>query len=390
MTYTIKDIKIFIPTYNRPGYLRESIKSLVNQSAGVPDITVYNNGVMQETSDVIKEFEQYGVKEVHSKGGLFDCMNSIEKDLDCPYVMIFHDDDILNCKYLEYALRALNKYENVAFITTKVKEFTNPETIDLSPATECHYFFSSQKQFSTYLYLYEYVAMQTAIYRTDLFKKYPRDMEKYGKFCDWPYLVTLSKYGNVVLFNDLNMFNVRRHPAQWTNDKKSSWTVKQLINWHDIFAKAMDINSDKNCVEHMIFYSKFHLFISGGYNGLVCEDFRKECPYDEMLNMAYKQINIDTKDSFYNKLYLIPGFQREMQNFYWRKDFSDKITEPHDIDVRKLMLEAIEDLQNQINYIFYKLDTKKRFIKQVFSLDNYGENYKLVRLFGMKIKFKKK
>ena len=100
MNYTLKDIKVFIPTYNRPKYLRQSIESLVNQSAGCPDITVYNNGTLQETSDVIKEFEQFGVKEVKSKGGLLECMNSVQEYIDTPYVMFFHDDDVLNCKYV--------------------------------------------------------------------------------------------------------------------------------------------------------------------------------------------------------------------------------------------------------------------------------------------------
>ena len=396
MTYTIKDIKVFIPTYNRPNYLRQSIESLVTQSAGCPDITVYNNGTLKETSNVIKEFEKYGVKEVKSQGGLLECMVSVQEYVDSPYVMFFHDDDILNCKYLEYALKALNTYENISFITTKYNNFTNFCDIDFSPAKEEHYFFTSKKQFATNMYLYEKIAMQTAIYKTELFKKIPRESDKYGKFFDWPYLVTFAGLGNSVLFSDERIFNVRLHKGQWTNDEKSSWTIEQLVNWHNQFAKAMDIYS-KESFEYYTFYSKFNYFISGGYNCLVCKKYQEECPLEDLLEYAHKEIGIDSQINIYDKRWIYLSLQNLAKEFNWRKDFGSEIIPERPITIEDIAFYKIQDLQNIVTLLLDKTsDIKKKpkyknIFQWIFSSKNAPDKiHKNITIFGIRINIKRK
>lgn len=306
--YSIEDIQVFIPTYNRPEFLRQSISSLVKQSAGVPKITVFNNGTLKETSDVIMEFSEYGVQELKSTGGLLECMNNLHSFLSSAYVMIFHDDDILNRKYFEYAISALNTYKDIAFITTCTKDFTNEDEIDLSDASDKHFFFTSQEQFACYMFLYERIAMQTAIYKADLFLEFKREDNIYGKFFDWPYLVTLSGYGNTVLFCDDRIFNVRRHDGQWTCDEKSSWTVPQITKWYDQFYKAMRA-FDVDSIGHMIFMAKFKTFFTGSYTGLVCQKIKDDMPFDSAIQKAINYIGIDTSDMYYDKIWVITTLQ---------------------------------------------------------------------------------
>lgn len=281
MTYTLDDIEVYIPTYNRPEFLKKSIQSLVNQTAGVPKITVFNNGNMVETSEVISSFKDYGVTEYKSQGGLIECINNVKNIVQSKYVMFFHDDDILNCKYLECALQALNKYENIAFITTKTKNFISENEIDYTPASDEHYLFESQIEFAKYMYINERIAMQTAIYKVDLLKQLPIESDKYGKFFDWPYLVTLSNYGNTVLFYDDKMFNVRIHENQWTNDKSDSWKVEHLLNWHKIFFHAVRGYSYSNVY---LLWEKTKMLFTAQYNVLVSEEDKLKYPLDELLS----------------------------------------------------------------------------------------------------------
>ncbi len=44
--------------------------------------------------------------------------------------MLFHDDDLLHPKYLEYALNLLNKYDDISVITTRYTEFWNDNLPD--------------------------------------------------------------------------------------------------------------------------------------------------------------------------------------------------------------------------------------------------------------------
>ena len=377
MTYSLDDIQVYIPTYNRPELLRESIKSLVSQSIGVPKITVINNGTLQETTDVINEFKDYGIIEYKSSGELFASMDKVAELVQSPYVMIFHDDDILNSEYLKYAIKALNTYDNIAFITTRTKDFTNQDDVDLSPASDEFYLFDSKKDFSQFMYLNELIAMQTAIYNVELFKKHSRDFDLYGKFCDWPYLVKLSGFGKVILFNDKKMFNVRIHPAQYTNDSASGLSLEQLINWHKQFYDSMEV-SDENLLSNYIFYSKFHILFEGAYNNLISAKAKSEISLEDAIEKAGNIIGFDSKDLIYNKSILIVPIQKylECKNYYKNfqrlaKDNSEKSPD----FVKFVLVKTIEyindvyinkkDTHKTINILGIKFKVKKSFLSKI-------------------------
>ena len=371
MTYTLNDIQVIMPTYHRPELLREAIKSLINQSAGVPNITVINNGTLQKTTDIINEFKDYGVSEIKSTGELFSSMDKASELVESPYVMIFHDDDILNSKYLEYAFKALNTYDNIAFITTRTKDFTNQDEIDLSPAGDDFYMFDSKKEFSQFMYLNELIAMQTAIYNVNLFKKYRRNFDLYGKFCDWPYLVKLSEYGKVIVFNDKKMFNVRIHPAQYTNDSTSGLSLEKLINWHKQFYDSME-TSENNLLSNYIFYTKFHILFEGAYNNLISSKARNEFSFENAIKKAENIIGFNLNDLLYNKSILIVPIQKYIENKNYYKNFQ-KIPEDRNIaasDFAKFVL---------VNTIEY--------IKDVY-IDK-KDSHKTINIFGVKFKIKK-
>ena len=183
--------------------------------------------------------------------------------------------------------------------------------------------------------------MQTAIYKTELFKKYPRENDKYGKFFDWPYLVTLSGLGNVVLFSDENIFNVRIHKAQWTYDEKSSWTILQLINWHKQFADAIDITNNDG-FGTLAYYSKFYYFIKSQYQGLVCKNYQEECPFDELLEKAHKEIGLDSKKNIYNKTWIYMFLQSHVKEFNWREHFNTEIKPKQTISFEDIIFAQIQ------------------------------------------------
>ncbi len=389
--YTINDIQVFVPTLNRPKFLRESLNSLVNQTAGIPQIVVYNNGTLSETSKVIKEFAKYGVTELKSKGGLIECMENA--NITSPYVMFFHDDDIVHKNYLEYALKALNTYENIAFITTRTKNFTNEKTIDFENISDEHYLFSTQEQFADYMYLFERIAMQTAIYKTELFKKFPRETDKYGKFFDWPYLVTLSGQGNVVLFSHENMFNVRIHSQQWTFDINTSWKINELINWHKQFYDAMNVK-DFDSLGHIIFYAKFKKFILSGYYGLVCEKYRNKCPENIFLQDAITKLSINTKDIVYNQTWIVDLLHKKIYHNFCEQ-VGNTSNQQNKFSVLSLLVQENEflyfqiiDINEQLNAL--KNKSKTQILQKIFSVKNSAnKKHKILSILGIKIKLKR-
>lgn len=358
MIYTLNDLQIYIPTFNRAEFLKESLESLVFQTAGVPNITVFNNESTDHTSDVIKSFSKYGVKEFKSQGSLLECMNKVKNMTSSKYVMIFHDDDILNRKYLEFAIKALNTYPNIAFITTRTKNFTDKKEINKKDALPSHYLFSQQIELSAFMYVHERVALQPTIYKFELFKEHKLDPESFGKFFDWPYLVNLSNYGNVVVFSDLNMFWVRIHKNQWTWDRKNSvWKVDQMINWHKCFFEALHAK-EKFSTGSFCFYSKFEKILSSHYELLIGEKEKKRINYEDSKNLAYQYIGAEKSLNLkcYNELNsVIFNF---LLNKKLRKNFKTIEKNESDNFLLFMLQKLSEDLvkKSRKNIFFYRND----------------------------------
>jgi hypothetical protein len=118
------------------------------------------------------------------------------------------------------------------------------------------------------MFYYEHIAYATAIYRTVDFLNTNIEYEKYSKFNDWPFMVKIAKYGNVVLFDDGNLFLVRRHDKQDTWTFTNSPSIIQIINWNLCFFEAMELRKslfwfmDK---EYLKFSLKGVCFIVGKY-----------------------------------------------------------------------------------------------------------------------------
>lgn len=382
--YTINDIHIFIPTFNRPKFLEKSIQSLINQTAGVPKITVFNNGTMEETSEVIASFKEYGVVEQKSQGSFLDTMDKVSKTVETDFLMIFHDDDILNKNYLDYAIKALNKHENVVMITTLCKDFFEENTINPDLKTsEAYYCYSSKKEVAQLMYLNERIALQPTIYKSEIFKNCTAEEDKYGKFFDWPFMASIAQHGKTIIFNDDNMFYARIHKGQWTNDEKTSWTVQQMTAWHKFFFDSMNAD-DKNSFGYYYFYTKFEKIFKGGYKFLICDKLKKEYPIRKALKYAKETIGFDSKDVIYNETCLIPilkQFLRE-QNLY--QDLSSTKSSP----VYELS-ELKRRIKNRLIIKFYAII--KDIIKQTFSFKNsYDKKHKIFYILGFKIKIKRK
>ncbi len=391
MSFSIKDIQIFIPTYNREKYLKQSLQSLINQTAGIADITVFNNGCTDGTSEMIAKFAKYGVKEHLSKGTLLDCMSEAESMITSKYVMFFHDDDILNPKYLEYALEALNTYPDIAYITTKIKNFNDNKKLVVKSASKKHYYFTTQKDLANYLYMVEGVAMQTAIYNSKLFKSIPRKDNLYGKFFDWPYLVELAGHGNVVLFSDLEMFYSRVHSKQWSWNS-SDWgiSIENIINWDKCFYDAIH-PVKKYSLEFFTFYSKFVLLLKGKYRAFTNRELKKEYSFEDLKKQAYKEISANLLYDFYDYDKLREILKDYVSGKFLNLDFS-KMNEDYEENERDilfmLLMGCMKNAPKTKNNIpdsvedWQKYLKRNKIVKKLYEkLDKYKG--KKILLYGM-------
>lgn len=146
---TVDDIEIFLITHNRANLITQSLDSLLTQTVQVKKVIVLDNESTDDTEQIVKSYSlkhnnrvQY-IKTTGPQGNYYTARRMASK----AYCMLFHDDDILHPCYLENAIKLLNRYQNVALITTRYTEFRTPAPI-IQSVTNKHYCFRNQNDFA--------------------------------------------------------------------------------------------------------------------------------------------------------------------------------------------------------------------------------------------------
>lgn len=274
--YTINDIQIFIFTHNRATYLDYAIKSLLNQTIK-PKITVLDN----ESTDCTEYIANInGCDYIRTEGFLGNYYKA-KQLLNKHYCMFFHDDDLINPEYLEFALELINKHFP-SIITTKYTKFIDDENPPYEKIKKDYYLFNSQKEFARYLIGVEEVAYAPAIYKTEYYLKEDLEYKKYGKFNDWMLMSKIAKYGNSVITADKNIMLVRIHNGQDTRNISTALNGEQITNWDKFF---YDILYDTD-LELM---SKSYHFLKSKYVQFTTQEFKSEYSFDDIHNLFLKK-----------------------------------------------------------------------------------------------------
>ena len=363
---TIDDIQIFIMTYNRVDFLKESIESILNQSVKVKELIILDNESTDNTKELVESYANRGVKYIRTSGFLGNYYKAKEI-ADKKYCMLFHDDDILHPNYLEFALKVLNKHKNVSLVVTRFYDFYNNFFFKHKKAYLFYSLFESQKEFAEFMYFVENVAYPNAIYRTEDFKKIDLEYEKYSKFNDWPLMLKMAAFGKVVLLEDSKLLAYRIHMNQDTNTTTNTLSLEQAINWVKVFNDFGEFDKDSEI--YKIFLNKADYFLRGRYDLYIDKELKKDFTYSDLLDFAEKKgivgiknaqgesyIKTDEYKRFFKKIANKYRYNKLMYWFYNLKNLSIKqnLNEKDWIKYFKK-----NDEQEYINKIVEKLKDKK-------------------------------
>lgn len=127
---TVARVFVGIPTYNRPDYLRETVRSVLDQTLGDFRAVISDNASTPDNAEGVARF----VRELDDSRVSYYLQpaNGMEYGQgrylfgECreEFFMILHDDDILDPEYLETAVRSLEDHPELAAFVA------NPRIID--------------------------------------------------------------------------------------------------------------------------------------------------------------------------------------------------------------------------------------------------------------------
>jgi len=111
-------ISVCLPTYNRVGYAKEAIKSVINQTFGDFELIVSDDASTEDVESMVQSFDDRRIKCFRQEINLgfiknwnFCLINSSGK-----YIKIMGDDDVLLPNCLEESIRILEKEEFVGMV----------------------------------------------------------------------------------------------------------------------------------------------------------------------------------------------------------------------------------------------------------------------------------
>lgn len=113
-------VTIGIPTYNRSGYLREAIGSVLEQTYGDFGLTISDNASTDDTSEVAGSFDDSRIvyRRQPENVGLLANHNRLLLDAKTEYVLVLSDDDLLYPRFLETAVRTLDDQQRAGMVHT--------------------------------------------------------------------------------------------------------------------------------------------------------------------------------------------------------------------------------------------------------------------------------
>lgn len=111
-------LTVALLTYNRPNYLKVAIGAIVNQTFTDFELLILDNGSTIETSNVIHSFEDPRIKYIRNEVNSREFGNYPFENSKGEYLIITHDDDIMEETFLQREVEVLDSNIEVGIVAT--------------------------------------------------------------------------------------------------------------------------------------------------------------------------------------------------------------------------------------------------------------------------------
>jgi glycosyltransferase involved in cell wall biosynthesis len=119
------EVTVCVMTYNRPDFLAATLRSIFAQTWSDFRVVVLDNASTADYRNVLDEFGDRLVYLRHEVNlGVFgNFLFACRQFSDTPYLMIFHDDNLMHPQLIERQLKVLNEHTDICWITCLLQVF---------------------------------------------------------------------------------------------------------------------------------------------------------------------------------------------------------------------------------------------------------------------------
>ena len=233
-------IEVVIVTYNRAEFFEQALRSVCNQTYSDLTVKVLNNGSTDNTEEVFnnvkteypqRKFGYLKLRENHIDDYFVDRKNEF---ITADYVIVFHDDDLMHPRYIEYLMKIINQHHEVVLLGGKTKFSHHPESLEWAAPTG-EYIIGNTRDFVYWYNRGDTFPFPGICFRSEYYKSEKFDVESYYNRADVPFVIDVSQHGMVCELQD-RFIHYRMHDG---NDYHKLPTIEQRINLYNKFAEIL-------------------------------------------------------------------------------------------------------------------------------------------------------
>lgn len=238
-------LDVFILSYNRADFLRETLESLAAQTDQGFRIVVLDNASTDHTAEVVREFATRRQALLHRQptniGGVAN-FHHVGALAEADWVMAFHDDDIIHPRYIELAMAALNSNPECRLIASNYVGVAKPSQEELSrqDLDQSCWLFDHAAHFSSFCYTINKIHFGSVIYRRERLRSL--SMEKllaFGKIADRPAMIETLRSGGMAIVFKAPFIQYREHANQDSQTSNSGPFLHEAIALTQYYAEVM-------------------------------------------------------------------------------------------------------------------------------------------------------
>ena len=215
-----KTLTIALTTYNRPNFLKESIKSILNQTFNDFDLVILDNGSTNETSSVIQSFNDNRISYVRNQINDLEFVNNAFSYTKNSFLMIFHDDDVMEPTMLEEMIKIIKEINTISCSINLIN--SNSKNLNKKrPRIIKDQVWEKKSFIKQYLFSGDIIPCPSTIFRSSLIKKYNLKYDwKVGPAVDLFLFFKINLLPGKMILLKKPLLNYRVHINQGSEQKR--------------------------------------------------------------------------------------------------------------------------------------------------------------------------
>lgn len=246
-----KTLTIVLTTYNRPNFLYESINSILNQTFKDFDLVILDNGSTNETRSVIDSFNDTRISCFRNQTNDLVYVNNAFKYTKNDFLMIFHDDDIMEPTMLEEMIKIIKGDKDINTISCSIN-LINSDSKNLNkirPRIINDKVWTKNGFIRQYLFSGDIIPCPSTIFRSSIINKYDLKYDwKVGPAVDLFLFFRINLIRGKMILLKKPLLNYRIHVNQGSEQKRIElefqvrqyiYTLLQENNLHSLAQKYL-------------------------------------------------------------------------------------------------------------------------------------------------------